>query len=209
MTKLDRETVIRAALDLLNEVGVDGLTTRRLAERLKVQQPAFYWHFRNKRALLDALAEAMLVENHTHSLPEDGEDWRLFLKMNAHSFRKALLAYRDGARIHAGTRPTGPQFGIAETQIRFLCEAGFRPKDAIRALVAISHYTTGAVLEQQTALADAQARRETAMPPAAQPSIFLLKAFSEFENEGADLAFDYGLNALVAGLETIRTAATA
>ena len=42
MTKLDRETVIRAALDLLNEVGVDGLTTRRLAERLKVQQPAWY-----------------------------------------------------------------------------------------------------------------------------------------------------------------------
>ena len=46
MTKLSRETVIRAALDLLNEVGVDGLSTRRLAERLGVQQPALYWHFR-------------------------------------------------------------------------------------------------------------------------------------------------------------------
>ncbi len=60
MTKLDRETVIQAALELLNEVGVDNLTTRKLAERLKVQQPALYWHFRNKRALLDALSEAML-----------------------------------------------------------------------------------------------------------------------------------------------------
>ena len=58
MTKLQPNTVIRAALDLLNEVGVDGLTTRKLAERLGVQQPALYWHFRNKRALLDALAEA-------------------------------------------------------------------------------------------------------------------------------------------------------
>ena len=53
MTKLQPNTVIRAALDLLNEVGVDGLTTRKLAERLGVQQPALYWHFRNKRALLD------------------------------------------------------------------------------------------------------------------------------------------------------------
>ena len=52
MTKLSRETVIRAALDLLNEVGVDGLSTRRLAERLGVQQPALYWHFKNKRELL-------------------------------------------------------------------------------------------------------------------------------------------------------------
>ena len=56
MTKLSRETVIRAALDLLNEVGVDGLSTRRLAERLGVQQPALYWHFKNKRELLDALS---------------------------------------------------------------------------------------------------------------------------------------------------------
>ncbi len=99
MTKLQPNTVIRAALDLLNEVGVDGLTTRKLAERLGVQQPALYWHFRNKRALLDALAEAMLAENHTHSVPRADDDWRSFLIGNARSFRQALLAYRDGARI--------------------------------------------------------------------------------------------------------------
>lgn len=94
MTKLQPNTVIRAALDLLNEVGVDGLTTRKLAERLGVQQPALYWHFRNKRALLDALAEAMLAENHTHSVPRADDDWRSFLIGNARSFRQALLAYR-------------------------------------------------------------------------------------------------------------------
>ncbi|EAA6126831.1 TPA: tetracycline resistance transcriptional repressor TetR(G), partial [Salmonella enterica subsp. enterica] len=97
MTKLDKGTVIAAALELLNEVGMDSLTTRKLAERLKVQQPALYWHFQNKRALLDALAEAMLAERHTRSLPEENEDWRVFLKENALSFRTALLSYRDGA----------------------------------------------------------------------------------------------------------------
>ncbi|MFC6443938.1 TetR family transcriptional regulator, partial [Paenalcaligenes hermetiae] len=81
MTKLDRQSVIRAALDLLNDVGADGLTTRKIAERLHVQQPALYWHFRNKRVLLDALAEAMLNENHSHSLPLEGEDWRHFLRI--------------------------------------------------------------------------------------------------------------------------------
>lgn len=34
MTKLDKGTVIAAALELLNEVGMDNLTTRKLAERL-------------------------------------------------------------------------------------------------------------------------------------------------------------------------------
>ncbi|MCH3755947.1 TetR family transcriptional regulator, partial [Campylobacter coli] len=35
--KLQREAVIRAALDLLGETGVDGLTTRRIAAALGVQ----------------------------------------------------------------------------------------------------------------------------------------------------------------------------
>ncbi|HEY8310696.1 MAG TPA: TetR family transcriptional regulator, partial [Gemmatimonadaceae bacterium] len=36
--------IVRSALDLLNEVGLDAFTTRRLAERLGVKQPAIYWH---------------------------------------------------------------------------------------------------------------------------------------------------------------------
>lgn len=40
--------VVRAALDLLNEVGLDGLTLRRIATELDVQAPALYWHVKNK-----------------------------------------------------------------------------------------------------------------------------------------------------------------
>ncbi len=167
MTKLQPNTVIRAALDLLNEVGVDGLTTRKLAERLGVQQPALYWHFRNKRALLDALAEAMLAENHTHSVPRADDDWRSFLIGNARSFRQALLAYRDGARIHAGTRPGAPQMETADAQLRFLCEAGFSAGDAVNALMTISYFTVGAVLEEQAA---------TAMPASAAAPLNRLRS---------------------------------
>lgn len=53
------------------------------------------------------------------------DDWRSFLIGNARSFRQALLAYRDGARIHAGTRPGAPQMETADAQLRFLCEAAF------------------------------------------------------------------------------------
>ncbi|MDR0252926.1 MAG: tetracycline resistance transcriptional repressor TetR [Brucellaceae bacterium] len=204
MTKLDRRTVIRAALDLLNEVGADGLTTRKLAERLHVQQPALYWHFSNKRVLLDALAETMLSENHTHSLPLEDEDWRVFLKNNGCSFRKALLSYRDGARIHAGTRPTAPHFATAEAQIRFLCQAGFSPENAVRALSVIGHYTVGSVLEQQSAHDDAQERQSTATPATEGASDFLLKIFDQFGEDEAERSFEYGLDALIAGFEILQ-----
>ena len=207
MTKLDKGTVIAAALELLNEVGMDSLTTRKLAERLKVQQPALYWHFQNKRALLDALAEAMLTERHTRSLPEENEDWRLFLKENAQSFRTALLYYRDGARIHAGTRPTEPNFGAAETQIRFLCAAGFGPKHAVWALRAVSHYVVGSVLEQQASDADERMSERSDVSEEA-PSSFLHDLFHELETDGMDAPFNFGLDSLIAGFEQLRLSTT-
>lgn len=58
--KLDRAQVADTALRLLNEVGLDGLTLRRIATELDVKAPALYWHFANKQALLDELATEML-----------------------------------------------------------------------------------------------------------------------------------------------------
>ena len=207
MTKLDRGTVIATALELLNEVGMDNLTTRKLAERLKVQQPALYWHFKNKRALLDALAEAMLTERHTRSLPTENEDWRVFLKENAQSFRAALLSYRDGARIHAGTRPTEPNFGTAEAQIRFLCTAGFSPKHAVWTLLAVSNYVVGSVLEQQASDADERISDRSDVSEQA-PSSFLHGLFHELETDGMDTAFNFGLDSLIAGFERLRSCTT-
>lgn len=189
-TRLDREAVIETALKLLNEVGIDGLTTRKLAEKLEVQQPALYWHFRNKRALLDALAEAMLAKKHKRSKPERGEDWRAFLRENANSFRKALLSYRDGARVHAGATPPSEENGAAEIQIQFLCEAGFHPKEAMWTLIVISHYVVGSVLEQQAPKSK----------PSKRTSEFLKPLLSEYQSGGEDAAFEYGLESIIRGL---------
>ena len=48
MAKIERDTVVTTALELLDEVGIDGLTMRRLAQALDVQAPSLYWHFANK-----------------------------------------------------------------------------------------------------------------------------------------------------------------
>uniref|UniRef100_UPI003CE7F013 TetR family transcriptional regulator n=1 Tax=Serratia bockelmannii TaxID=2703793 RepID=UPI003CE7F013 len=46
-TRLTRETGLRGALALLNDIGIDALSTRRLALHLGVQSPTLYWHFKN------------------------------------------------------------------------------------------------------------------------------------------------------------------
>jgi len=200
LAKLHRDAVIRTALELLNEVGEEGLTTRRLAERLGVQQPALYWHFKNKRVLLDALAETILAEHHDRALPRAGENWRQFLIENARSFRRALLTYRDGARIHAGTRPTNDQMGQAQAQIGFLVQAGFTPADAARALIAISHYVVGSALEQQADMHESKA--SDAANIATTPEI--AEAIAVLDADGLENLFDFGLLALIDGLERHR-----
>jgi TetR/AcrR family tetracycline transcriptional repressor len=111
--KLTAELIARAALDLLNEVGLDGLTMRVVAKRLDVQAAALYWHLKNKQQLLDAMAAIMFAEA-TDGLESPSRDtsWDDWAAGWAHRLRAALLRYRDGARVFAGTNTSGP--GIEE-----------------------------------------------------------------------------------------------
>jgi len=48
---LNKEIVIKEALKLLNEVGIEGVSLRALAKRLGVKAPTLYWHVKSKAAL--------------------------------------------------------------------------------------------------------------------------------------------------------------
>ncbi|MBS0206906.1 MAG: TetR/AcrR family transcriptional regulator C-terminal domain-containing protein [Planctomycetes bacterium] len=198
--KLERTRVVATALKLLNKVGIDGLTTRSLAKELGVQSPALYWHFQNKQALLDALATAMLVEGHTCRVPKPNQHWHEFLAENARSFRSALLAYRDGARLHAGTRPDPGQLPGIESQVEHLCHAGFPAGDALRAGILIGRYVVGCVLEEQTETeVDELASFEASS--AAYPH--LAAGFEALRGAKPDADFEFGLQSIIAGLKAL------
>lgn len=146
---IEREKILEAALAVLNEVGLDQFSTRKLAERLGVQQPALYWHFKNKSALLDAVNGEMLARFHKHRLPAPGEAWDEFTFSNARSFRVALLSVRDGARINAGTHPSTREFGDAERQLQLYVDAGFSADEAFNVAISTTRYVVGFVLEEQ------------------------------------------------------------
>tara|TARA_R110002124_G_scaffold63350_38_gene173393 strand:+ start:1296 stop:1946 length:651 start_codon:yes stop_codon:yes gene_type:complete len=146
---IDHDRIVEEALLLLNEVGIDKLSTRKLADRLGVQQPALYWHFKNKSALLDALNSAMLARFHTRRMPLPGEDWVDFTLANARSMRTTLLAVRDGARLTAGTRPSEGDFADTERQLKIFVDAGFSAEEAFAIAVSIARYVVGFVLEEQ------------------------------------------------------------
>ncbi|MFC9255747.1 TetR/AcrR family transcriptional regulator C-terminal domain-containing protein [Amycolatopsis thailandensis] len=169
-----RDGYVRAALELLDEVGLDGLSLRKLGEKLGVRGPALYTHFKSKQALLDQMAETMLDDQLS---PLDGPlataDWGEWLAWRARTIRRTLLSYRDGARLHAGTRPT--ERSAMTPLIKPLLAAGFDEEDATYAILAISRYTLGCAIDEQQ-----HAESDHAEDPAA--------------------SFEYGLARLIAGL---------
>lgn len=56
--RLNPQDWVKAALDVLTEQGIEGVRVDILARKLGVTKGSFYWHFSNRDALLDALAES-------------------------------------------------------------------------------------------------------------------------------------------------------
>jgi TetR/AcrR family tetracycline transcriptional repressor len=176
--RLERPLVVQAALELLNEVGLEGLTTRRLAQKLGVQGPALYWHFKNKQELIDEMARSLLTEAF-EPLDQD-QPWQLWLSEGARRLRRQLMAYRDGASLIAGYRPTQPHGRMdPKGVLRPLVDA-FGVPDGLWALLTATRFAFGWSMDEQAA-----AGRSTAFKPPFDP----------------ETGFEFGLATIIAGLE--------
>ena len=176
---LNQTVVVDAALALLDEVGLDGLTVRRLAAELGVQSPALYWHFRNKQELVDGMATAILLATGMGP-PSDGESWQDWLVRRGHSYRDQLLAHRDGARVIVAARNLGAAvLNEYEGELASMITFGFTRLQAHRTIAVVSNFTTGSALEEQAARPDDRG------------------------HERATSIFEHGIRVIVAGTQAL------
>ena len=211
--KLERDQIVRTALRLLNEVGLEGLTLRRIATELQVQAPALYWHFRNKQALLDEMATT-IMRDHLQAgdlTPPGNQSSREILSRYAHTLRRMLLAYRDGARMFSGTAVTDASvFAGMEDNLRQMTGAGYSLEMAIIAGTTIYAFVIGFTIEEQAVFPlpgqraeqydlDARAKRidRETYPLSHAAGHIVLGSF--------DMRFERGVDIIVTGLEASRT----
>jgi len=174
--RLDLDTIVAAALALLDEKGIDGVTTRAIAARLGIQSPSLYWHIKNKKTLLSHMAEAMFMEN----IPDPdirNEDWQTWLIAGAHCIRNAALSRRDGAKVIAASQPTGSIDRLSfPAMIKRLEDEGFSRPQALNAFLVMGRFTLGWALAEQL----------DGGPP---------------ENRTEGVGYEFGLDIIVRGLE--------
>jgi TetR/AcrR family transcriptional regulator, tetracycline repressor protein len=149
---LSKAVIVQAALDVLDEAGLEGLTVRAVAGRLGVQAPALYWHVRDKQQLLDEMGTEFWrqVGAEVAALPP-GQPWEQVLAEFATITRRALLAHRDGAKVFSGTYLTDASVLEAQEEglARMIAE-GFTLADLIRAWSLLYSFTVGFCIEEQS-----------------------------------------------------------
>jgi len=202
---LTREKVVRTALRLLDKVGLDGLTLRKLAAELRVQAPALYWHFKNKQELLDEMATCMLTEAIEEMLPGQKGDWPDWAMHLGHGIRRILLLHRDGAKMFSGTYLTNSALYLPlEAALRRLVEAGFTAHEAICLYRTIYCYAVGFAIEEQAVYPRPGKRdprydlkrRAARMIPAEQFPLTLTAGKEMFD---FDRQFQQGLHLIIRG----------
>jgi TetR/AcrR family transcriptional regulator, tetracycline repressor protein len=149
---LDRAVIVATALKLLDEVGIDGLSTRRLAAELGIKSASLYWHFKDKNELLNEMSGAMFEEA---LLPPNvsgpGLVWDTWLAEGARRIRRTALSRRDGAQVMARPRPKLPQGRISfEDNVKTLMRSGLADMECRLTMQALRRYAIGAALQEQS-----------------------------------------------------------
>jgi AcrR family transcriptional regulator len=87
---LNRERVVRAAVDLADREGIEALSMRRLGQELGVEAMSLYNHVGGKEDLLDGMVDAILAE--IEPAPETGP-WKAAARNRILSARRTMLRH--------------------------------------------------------------------------------------------------------------------
>jgi AcrR family transcriptional regulator len=203
---LTRERVLRAAVALADERGLDALTMRELGTRLGVEAMSLYNHVANKDDLLDGMVDLVVGEI---DLPSPAAGWREAMRQRALSARSAFSRHPWASALVDSRESSGPaRLRYFDWVIGTLRRAGFTLETALRAYSLLDSYVYGFGRQQLNTAAGGDASAEEmaeafalALPPGEYP--YLREAVEHAAragyDDGADFAF--GLDLILDGLE--------
>lgn len=143
---LTREKVLHAALVLVDEEGLDGLSMRRLAAALNVQAMSLYNHVSNKADLLDGVAELVFEQV---ELPDPKLAWAGQIRALAVSMYQAFSRHLAVAVALVTDQANPASLRALEPFDRLagaLLQAGFDDERARQALGAVTDLVFGSLL---------------------------------------------------------------
>jgi AcrR family transcriptional regulator len=141
---LSLERIVATAVALLDAEGVDGLTMRRLADRLGSGAMSLYWHVDNKEQVCDLALDAVLEYRRPESL--GAQDWRRDVLQMLDDWRASMLRHPWSASL-LPRRALGPNMlNRLELLSKTLSGAGVADADLNVAVWSVWNYVLGATI---------------------------------------------------------------
>ena len=123
-TPLNRERVLRAAIELADRDGLDGRGMHKLGAELGVEAMSLYNHVANKDDLLTGIVDAIVEEMPLP--PKDGRPWKQAVKEQILAARKVILRHEWAAKaLESRTTLTPPLMDYIEHLASCMRQGGF------------------------------------------------------------------------------------
>ncbi|MFI5499517.1 TetR/AcrR family transcriptional regulator C-terminal domain-containing protein [Nocardia asteroides] len=206
-TPLTRDHVLRAAIGIADQDGLDALSMRRLAKAVGVEAMSLYNHVANKDDLLDGIIDLVVAEI---SVPAAGGDWQAELRRRAISAHEVLLRHRWATGLLGSRVNVGPaMLRYIDATLACLVTAGFTYEQADRAWNALDSHIYGFTLQavnfplDPTEYVSAARHFLPLIPPETHPHMHALTTLVINGTHSGLADFTFGLDLLLHGLNTL------
>ena len=209
------EAIVQAAVEVLDEAGVAGLSMRRVADRLDTGAASLYAHVSGKDELLELVFDELIGQV---PLPEpDPARWREQLHTMMLDLRNILASHRDAALAGLGRVPTSPKSLVAaEALVRVMRAGGLSDRVIALGLDQLTLHVSAAAFELGLFEHSGMSAEEVqhywedvhefydALPADAFPALASISA--DLSGADDDERFRFGMDMIIAGLEALSAA---
>ena len=184
--ELDADEIVAAAIAVLQERGLDAVSMRNVADRLGVSPMPLYTRVGNKAALLDAVADHLLLDLAPDA--DADEPWPVYAERWCRALRDRLKSTPD-SRLYLGARE--PYVEASRPLISALRAGGLSADAAVQACRLLMWTTVGFVAMEQGSRAPAAGARRGRLSGSDPAGV---------TPEEADELFDLQIGMLTAGI---------
>jgi AcrR family transcriptional regulator len=203
---LSRERIIRTAVRIMDEEGLEAVSMRRIGRELGVEAMSLYNHVEDKEDILDSICETVVSD---FVIPEAGR-WNEAARMAAREYRRLLLAHPSVITLMTERkRPftTADSLRAYEFALESFRTAGLSEADAVKAFHAFGGYILGFVTMELGLIVGGpndehvQAHQEMSRMLASADLPRMRECLPYFMDSDPEEQFEFGLDLLLEGIQ--------
>ncbi|NEQ50909.1 MAG: TetR family transcriptional regulator [Leptolyngbya sp. SIO3F4] len=205
---LSRDLILKTAIQLADDRGIEVLSMRKLAQRLGVKAMSLYNHVANKDDLIDGMVDIVVGEI---NVPNIGANWKTAMRQRAISAHGVLLRHPWATMAMVSRANVGPSMlRYVNATLGCLVEAGFSFEMADHVWNAIDSHIYGFTLQklnfpfEEAEYADTAKQYVAMLPAEKYPYLNKLTHYvMEREYDGIH-NFEFGLELILNSLDSFR-----